>query len=164
MDFRSPVTTNGRYIVIDENVSMTYPVIAQAVFNDGRMIRFGLDVRGGEKIDRRWPDDEAELIQDGKINDKNLEAHILNYDPERSIGVLVALVKKLHLNCLPSNGFGQWLVGRLDVDMSVYKYFQGKPLSITLIQNMADSMTRTQAWLDNKPLAQVGFVRRRLSD
>lgn len=121
-------------------------------------------LKGNEKaLDEVIPDDEKELILNGKIIKNKKFATIMDFSANRFVNVIIALNKKLHLEIIIPEGFGPWILVQLNLHFKEINLFKSKDMSIFLSNNIGNKMTRSIIKINGMVCGDISFKREALS-
>jgi len=113
----------------------------------------------GKPVMDSIPYDEESMISSGEIVADEKSASILWYPDKPILNILIALNKKLHLSILPTEGFGRWIVSRLDLKWQLMNSTQNNLLKIKLIGNIRGLTTKSSVELNGQRVGDIYFMR-----
>ena len=117
----------------------------------------------GKALDEFIPDDEEELILNGKIIKDKKAAKIRDFSVKRFINVIIALNKKLHHETITSEGFGPWILAQLNLDFKKTDFSQSRDIMIFLVNNIGNTMTKSLIQINGTKYGEISFKREILS-
>jgi len=129
------------------------------ITTDSRRFTVGL-IRESEPVRQRIEDDEETLITGFEIGNDGSIRLGPNYPMDRLITVMIALNKKMHKTILPAQGFGPWIVARLDFDWLRIREDTPGNLRIHMDKNIADRITKSIIRIEDDTVGEIHFSRK----
>jgi len=115
----------------------------------------------GEPVEDRLEDNELSLVSSAVLapDENRVE---MPFRGEASLATLLVALNKLLLNeILPGDGYVPWIVGRL-VIQNVAGSRACKEIGVQLLNNVANTMTRSRVFLDGSAGGEIQFIRSRV--
>lgn len=127
---------------------------------DGDAFFAGL-ICDGEPVEKTIPDDESALVETASLDEGNKVISMAFPGRERIFTRVVAMNKLLLNTLIAPEGYTPWRLGRLAVDLPETTWEEGT-LSVKLLNNVGNMMTRSKILLNDKAIGEIQFARRRM--
>ena len=164
--FIHPLKFQGQYFLFDNYSSMVdsknkLSAIFE-VYTQKDKYYVGIE-KATKKINKMVIDNEDELIKKSVINKVEQTISTENFQQDKWINVIIILNKIILSETIIEDGNAKWFMAKIDLDFNAIERKQIKLISVKLIKNIGNRITKSDIELNEKKCGEIYFNRNQIA-